>query len=112
MIVTLNKIAFSNKQPSLLIPFAYQMDKNDLLRALKKVQLWQLQLLIIISTLPLETLYFISIVTQKYHNYSPNVLCQKAIRKALLPIFAFYTIVFFCTSGCVMVKFLEVGNQR
>ena len=67
MIVTLNKIAFSNKQPSLLIPFEYQMDKNDLLRALKKVQLWQLQLLIIISTLPLETLDFISIVTQKYH---------------------------------------------
>ena len=77
MIVTLNKIAFSNKQPSLLIPFAYQMDKNDLLRALKKVQLWQLQLLIIISTLPLETLGFISIVTQKYHNYTPNVLCQR-----------------------------------
>ena len=86
MIVTLNKIAFSNKQPSLVIPFEYQMDKNDLLRALKKVQLWQLQLLIIISTLPLETLYFISIVTQKYHNYTPNVLCQKAMRRALLPI--------------------------
>ena len=63
MIVTLNEIAFSRKQPSLIIPFEYQMDKNDLLRALKKVQLWQLQLLIIISTLPLETLYFISIVT-------------------------------------------------
>ena len=63
MIVTLNKIAFSNKQPSLIIPFEYQMDKNDLLRALKKVQLWQLQVLIIISTLPLKTLYFISIVT-------------------------------------------------
>ena len=39
MIVTLNKIAFSNKQPSLIIPFEYRMDKNDLLRALKKVQL-------------------------------------------------------------------------
>ena len=100
----------SQKQPCRLIPSEYQMNKNDLLRALKKVQLWQLQLLIIISTLPLETLDFISIVTQKYHNYTPNVLCQKAIRRALLPIFAFYTIVFFCTSGCVMVNFLEVGN--
>lgn len=94
MIVTLNRIAFSNKQPSLIIPFEYQMDKNDLLRALKKVQLWQLQLLIIISTLPLETLDFISIVTQKYHNYTPNVLCQKAMRRALLPILLSYDCVF------------------
>ena len=107
MIVTLNEIAFSRKQPSLIIPFEYQMDKNDLLRALKKVQLWQLQLLIIISTLPLETLYFISIVTQKYHNYTPNVLCQKAMRRALLPILLSIRFCFFALQGVSWLIFLK-----